>query len=357
MYESKTFEVLHQQMLDETPSNIDKREGSITHDMTAPAAARASELYVELDNILKLGFADTAAQADNSVIDYLNKRTSEQDVNRKPEVKATGQLTFTGNPGQVIKVGQRASTNSSSPIYFVVLTEGTIPIGGTIALNAECETGGVIGNVGASTITNVAGNLVGVVAVTNLASFSGGIDRESNEDLLERYYEKVRRPATSGNGNHYLFWAKEVPGVGDAKVFPVWNGGNTVKVVIIDSLKTGADAALVTAATDHIQAEMAIGPILTLISAVELPINISATIVLVSGKTLANAQAEIIAGVTALLKSIAFKESVVRYNQLASLLLDCPSISDYSNFQVNGGVTNITIADEKVAVMGTVTLT
>lgn len=356
MYETKTMKVLHDQMLTETPADIDKREGSITYDMTAPAAGRAAEIYVELDNILALGFADTAVDADNETTDWLGMRTSEMGVDRKPAVQATGQLTFTGPSGTVIPVGTRASTNSSTPIYFVTTIEGTIPVGGSITLSANCEMGGLIGNVGASTITTMIGNLAGTVTVTNSNAFSGGVDKESNQALLDRYLERVRKPATSGNSNHYLAWAKEVVGVGDAKCFPTWNGNGTVKVVIIDSEKTGADAALVTSTTTYIQSVMPVGPTLTVISATEVAINISATLVLKAGSTLASAKTEIEGKVKDYLKSLAFVDSVVRYNQISSLILDCESIVDHSNLTMNGATTNVNVTVEQVAVLGTVTV-
>lgn len=67
------------------------------------------------------------------------------------------------------------------------------------------------------------------------------IDQETDDELRARYYIKIQTPATSGNAYHYRLWSKEVSGVGDAKVYPLWNGNGTVKVLIIDSNKTGAE--------------------------------------------------------------------------------------------------------------------
>jgi uncharacterized phage protein gp47/JayE len=55
------------------------------------------------------------------------------------------------------------------------------------------------------------------------------------------------------------------------------------------------------------------------------------------------------------LKSLAFIDPIVRYSKIASILLDTPSVLDYSNLTVNGGTANVTIADGSVAVGGTVT--
>ena len=42
--------------------------------------------------------------------------------------------------------------------------------------------------------------------------------------------KKVSLPATSGSKYHYIQWAKEINGVGNAKCLPLWNGNGTVKL-------------------------------------------------------------------------------------------------------------------------------
>lgn len=41
--------------------------------------------------------------------------------------------------------------------------------------------------------------------------------KKSDDELRDRYFEKVSLPATSGSKYHYEQWAKEISGVGDAK--------------------------------------------------------------------------------------------------------------------------------------------
>ena len=89
--------------------------------------------------------------------------------------------------------------------------------------------------------------LPGLVSVTNEEAASGGFDEETDDELRERYFEKVSLPATSGSKYHYVMWAKEVSGVGDAKCLPLWNGNGTVKVVIINADKGAASSELISA--------------------------------------------------------------------------------------------------------------
>ncbi len=85
------------------------------------------------------------------------------------------------------------------------------------------------------------GNLIPMRYMNGLASailteiLVPGEDTETDEDLRERYFEYVRNPAYGGNIADYKRKVKLLDGVGQVKVFPVWNGGGTVKLVLLDS--------------------------------------------------------------------------------------------------------------------------
>lgn len=74
-----------------------------------------------------------------------------------------------------------------------------------------------------------------ITGVTNGAAFIGGAEAETDEELIDRLLLRLRTPATSGNAYHYLQWALEIEGVGNAKVFPLDNGPGTVGVMLITS--------------------------------------------------------------------------------------------------------------------------
>jgi uncharacterized phage protein gp47/JayE len=349
-YEGNTKDFLLQRMLDNAPSDVDKREGSVTYDMLSPSAIELAQAYIELDNVLAFGFV-----SDSTPSEYIDLRAGEIGLTRKPSVKATGQVTFSGVNGTFIDVGTRVSTDGASPVYFVTTAAGTIA-SGTVTVNAEAEVGGISGNAVASSITLVLGNLSGVVTVNNALPFTGGIDTESDASLIERYFEKVQEPATSGNANEYKQWAKSVAGIGDAKVYPLWNGNGTVKVVLLDENKRAPVSGIVTSTNDYIASVRPIGATVTVVGATEVSINVTATLTLASGATLASAKADFEAGLTEYLKTLAFVDPIVRYSKIASVLLDTPAILDYSGLTVNGGTANISIADGSVAIKGSVTL-
>lgn len=351
MYEDKTAEALLDAMLENAPDDVDKREGSVVYDLLAPAAIEFSLAYTELDTLLLLAFADTAEG------ELLDRRVAEFGLTRKPAVKATGQVTFTGPEGTVIPAGTRLVTGGVEPIYFVTTAEATIT-GGTATVSAEAEEGGAKGNVAAGEITSLAvgESLFGVVSVTNPQPFDGGADTESDDDLRARFFDRVRKPVTSGNANHYRQWALEVAGVGDAKVYPVANGPGTVKVVLLDPEKTAPPQAVVDEVAAYIESVRPVGASVEVVAATEVPIDVSATLTLAADKELSDVQTEFESLLTDYLKSLAFADPVVRYSKIASLLIDIDGVLDYSGLTVNGGISNVTIADGSVAVLGTVTL-
>lgn len=348
MYEAQTKAAVLQRMLDASPSDIDKRQGAPTYDLLSPAAIEVALAYVELDNVLSFGFADTTYGP------YLDMRASERGLTRKPAVKATGSITFTGPDGTLIPQGTEVSTGGEVPIYFVTMTDVTVS-SGTATVAAEATTAGASGNVTIGAIKLVVGALAGTIVVTNATPFTSGVDTESDTDFLARYLDFVRKPATSGNANQYRQWALEVTGISDAKVLPVWAGAGTVKVVLLDVDKTAPDSAKVTETAAYIETVRPIGATVTVVGATEVAINISGTYTLASGSTLTDARTQIAAGLKTYLQTLAFTDPTVRYTQIANVVLGTAAVIDYTGLTVNGGTANITIVDGSVAVVGTVT--
>ncbi|MGF7045676.1 putative phage protein gp47/JayE [Paenibacillus sp. DS2015] len=357
-YEEQTSAEILTRMLAASPPEVDKRQGSITNDLLSPAAIEFMRAYTEIDNVIAFGFAETTYGP------FLDMRAREYGLTRKAAVKSTGSLTFTGPDDTLIVAGTIASTGGDSPVYFVTNVDATIT-GGSVTVTTTAQDAGARGNVGSGTILTLMGDLVGIVTVTNATAFEGGVDAESDESLLARYLERARKPATSGNANQYRQWALEIPGVSDAKVYPIWNGPGTVKVVLLDDDKTAPDQTIIDAAQTYIDPTQdgrgmgaaPIGAIATVAGATQLPVNIAVKVTLAPGATTAQVKALIEAGVAAYLKTLAFADPLVRVTRIANVILDIPPVIDYEALTINGAFSNIAIADGGVAVLGTVTVT
>lgn len=345
---SETRETIQERMLSNIGDEYDKSQGSFFYDATAPVAIELEKADSKADSIPDYGFADTATGI------FLDKKANERGLTRKLATKASGIVKITGVVGSAISASKMVASDS---VNYVFMESNVVPASGSINVPVQCEKYGIVGNVPVGAIKYFPETLEGLQTVTNEVAFSNGYEEETDEELRERYYTKVRTPATSGNKYHYLNWAKEVTGVGDAKIIPLWNGNGTVKVIIINSNKRAADAALITAVSEYIEENRPIGATATVVSATEKPINIIVTLVIdTQNYTIDQVKAWIETNLTNYFKSIAFVETYVSYAKIGNVIFDSPGVIDYSNLTINGGTANILIAETEVAVIGGVTV-
>lgn len=349
MFEQKTFENILKDLLNRAPANVDKRQGSIIYDALAPSAAELAQAYIDLETITKLMFAHTSSG------EYLTMIADEVGIKRHPAIKSKRKGLFydTNSNPMDIPIGSRYSLGELNYIVAEKLAIGQFAL--------ECETAGVVGNQDFGALVpfeNISG--LGVAELADV--LVPGEEMETDEALLKRYLLKTQEPITSGNPNHYKFWALEVPGVGDARVTEVWNGNGTVKVALITSEKRAVDQSIADDVAEHIETERPVGAKVTVVPATEIPINISANLQLATWADINEVKTLIEDGVRAYLRTLAFAdpdkppyvEPLVRYTRIANILLDIPPIVDYDTLLVNGQVSNIEISGDEVAVLGEV---
>lgn len=357
MFENQTELEIKQRMLSKVPAGINTGEGDFFNDAMSPAVIELTLAYQQLDHILDLGFADT------SYGEYLDRITSERGVYRKPATKGTGRIEICMAVGSQITKGD-ALTTWQGNIRFVAAETKLIGETGKAEVSFENAASGNQGNIlpGTTFIAPVA--IPGFISAKNLQQINAGTEQETDNLLRQRYFEKIQTPSTSGNQYHYRNWAEEVPGVGDAKVLPLWNGASTVKVVIIDSNKQPASTELIQQVKTYIDPEPGgsgggqapIGAYCTVVSAQGIPVNVIATI---SGANVQTVKSNFEALLKEYLASIAFTDTAVSYAKIGTVLLDSISLTggaDYTGLTVNDGIINIPVATEQVAVKGTVTL-
>lgn len=346
-------EDIQKTLLDNISDNYQKTIGFPTYDILRAFSFGLSPFYGALEQVA--GKLDVDNLSGEELERYTKQR---RNVKRKQATFATVTLTVTGT-GTVEK-GDLFETKTGAQ-FAAVETAEIVETGNVLV---QAVTSGTAGNVAANTITQIPQTIQGITACTNEQPAAGGYEAETDDSLRERYYEAVQQPATSGNIYHYMQWAKEVEGVGDAKVFPLWNGDNTVKVTIINSDKQPADSALVKKVQDYIdpnssgtgEGEAPIGAYCTIVSAAAKTITVSANIQLLAGYEKETVEATIKKGITGYLQSIAFKQDYVSYGKIANEINDADGVKDYSGLFVNGGTANIEVAEEEVATLGEVVL-
>lgn len=347
--EQNTNEIIIERLLEQITKDIDMSEGSFTRDILSVVSNEMEQAYINLDTVLDVVFAQT------SYNEYLDKRVEEFGIFRKQGTKATGTVTLTGDSGTLVLKGFGVETEDG--LKFYTTEEVTIGTGGSVDVKVEAEDVGTAYNVPANTIILLSKNTDGVDNVNNTNPLSNGVNTESDEDLFDRFKLKVQTPATSGNANHYKLWALEVTDIGEAKVFPLWNGDGTVKVVVINSNRRAVTSTKVTEVANHIEEERPIGATVTVKSASEVTVNVDFTATLDSNYTQAEAEQNVINNLTEYLKNIAFKQDYVSYGLVGSEVINSNGIADYSNLLINNTSSNIAVGSEEVAVLGNVVIT
>ncbi|MCD8025093.1 MAG: baseplate J/gp47 family protein [Candidatus Gastranaerophilales bacterium] len=394
----KTEEEITAEILTEVPSDYQKSVGFMLWDFARAIAIGAiSAIYEKLSYICSLGDINNFEYDD--LVKFVKQRRG---IIANTASCSTGSLTATGSG--TISVGDLFQTESG--LQFEATESMTITDSGTFSI--QCVTAGADGNVPANTIVVIPVTIAGISSVTNESATTGGYDKETADSIIERYLEDIQNPITSNNKYHYKKWAKEVTGVGDAKIKPLWNGDNTVKVVIIDSDYDVADDTLVnsvqkyidpygyqvtngtltgyvqnysddyvatgeTIYTDydlsevlataqeneysyvsekkygwgHGNGEADIGAYVTVESAQANEIDVDVAITLKTGATLEETTENIKEQIETYLKSTVFESSYISYAQIGAYILKADGVYDYdeSTLKINDGKDNIALED------------
>lgn len=343
-------------MLENVQGQFDKSEGSFFYDALKPMAIELEDVHQTIESIKEK--LSVEKLEDSELEQAIFERTG---IKRKPATKAQGYVTITGTVGAVIQEG---SIVASETVNFIVQETKVIDATGQVEVLVECQAYGPIGNVPAGIVQYFPVTLPGLTSVTNDEDFTSGYDKESDEELLIRYYECIQAPVTSGNKYHYKNWAKEITGVGDVKVVPLWDGDNTVKVIIIDANRQTADEELVREVQQYIdpdskglgEGEAPIGAYCTVVSAVAKPLDISFKVIKDISVTDEERLQNIKDNIQEYIKQVAFKENTLSYNKIGSIILDSKGVIDFSDLMINEQTGNIPIAEDEVAVLGVITV-
>ena len=352
-----TFKELLQRMLDRVPDTVDKREGSIIYDALAPAAAELVQAYIELEGYLDLVFVDTSSE------DYLTRLCSQFGVDRQAATYAVRKAVFKDGQNNAfdVPVGSRYTIDTLSYVVTEKLTKGEY--------KAKCETSGAIGNTSF-------GKLIPIDYIDGLATASledvliPGEEEETDDQLKERYFEYVREPAFGGNIADYKRKVKALDGVGSVKVFPVWNGEGTVKVVLLDSEYNIPTSELIDEVYEAVSPNSSddglgiapIGHIVTVVGASATNINIGITVTLASGysqETVSESIKETIEEYILTIRESWEKNETltVRIAHIDSRALNVDGVLDISSTTINGTQSNVIVSSEHVPVLGEVVIT
>jgi uncharacterized phage protein gp47/JayE len=216
-----------------------------------------------------------------------------------------------------------------------------------------CETLGSAPN-------NLTGDLTAIDKIPDGLNYSAlteclieGENETSDEDIRQEYYDHVRDIQTDGNVAQYKLWCREFDGIGNHKIFPLWNGDNTVKVSILSSSNQVATDELVAEFQEYLDpgttgmgdGKAPIGAFVTVSTAYTSPISVSATVKLAEGYSDVSIIDE---AIKSYFSEISYKKDVLSYMSLGAAILDTEGIEFISNLKVNGASLDIPFEDEEI---------
>ena len=189
-------------------------------------------------------------------------------------------------------------------------------------------------------------------------------DEEDTEILRNRYLSSFASSPFGGNKQDYKDKTNSLDGVGGTVVIPVWNGGGTVKLIIIDSEYHVASVELVKAVQEAIDPDpqgtgtgiAPIGHTVTVVSAEAFAVDVSCNITLVEGYQLVTVKTKIKEALEAYFLDMrkAWENGglVVRISQIENRILGVDGVLDVINTTANGSTENLVLEVDQLPIMG-----
>lgn len=397
MYETETYEVILQRMLDRVSDKMDKRESSLIWDTHSSTAIELQVLYIELETLIVNSYGDTAAR------EFLIRLCKDRGIT--PEEATNTILKGEFVPATIDVTGQRFNIGDVNYLATEMITPGSYRV--------VCETPGVIGN-------QYLGQMIpmeyidGLQTATLTEILIPGEDDEDTEVLRQRYFDSFKEQSFGGNRADYIETVKKINGVGDVKVTRIWNGdihpaemipnttvqtwvqaninslpdgdvkswlstvfdaakekkltvGGTVLVTIVDSDDFGeASQTLI----DTVQTTLdpvqnagegvglaPIGHVVSVKSAGATLVYVTTTVTFDEGYNWSNLKTAIQDAVDAYLLELrqvwaATTSTIVRISQIESRILAVKGVADIANTKINGSASNLTLGTYNIPVIG-----
>lgn len=374
-----TYDYILTEALSKVPDNVDKREGSIIRDALSPCCYEAAKHILYLADIIEQTYIETA----NGL--WLDGRVIEGGITRDPATYAKKLGVFKtqlDEPCQ-ISIGQSFSTVGDTILNYTAVQvyvneDGDVVPGSYIM---QCNTVGSMGN-------SYIGRIVPNDYIEKLASAEittllyPGEEEESDDSLRERFLANLMKTAFGGNIAQYRQWAKEIPGIGGVQVYPVWAGGGTVKLSIIDTDYNSCSSEFCQTILEKFDPEnsggetglgLGIAPIghkVTVSTPLPRTINVSGKITLLPGYKLETLLPQIKLALEEYLLSLrqAWENSddennysvIVYLGRINFAILNVKGVSSAYELQLNGTDTDIRLTEtsslQEIPVLGTVSL-
>ena len=373
-FTQETYQNILQAMLDRVPDTYDKRDTAPIPTALGPAAWALEGFYLSLNQVQQQAFIQTAQ---GQSLDYLAVIAG---LTRYPASAAVRLGVFNA----AIATGARFSTiNGENSINFICTAAATVsdPTEGFYYYQLTAETAGTIGNEYTGPILPIQ-TIPGLTSAEITDILIPGDDTETDEAFRERIIEALNERPFGGNIAAYKQYVSGIDGVGSVQVYPIWNGGGTVKLSVLGADWLPASEELVENVQNAVDPPpnqglglgMApIGAQVTVAAPTELTVNVSATLTLQSGYQIGQVQEPIEQAIEAYLLTVrqawdtntsttsVVYEANVYLARITAAIVGVTGVVNATNVQLNGGTSDLTLTEngttQQVPVIGTVTLT
>ncbi|KOP78664.1 phage tail protein [Lysinibacillus sp. FJAT-14745] len=352
-----TYEDLMAQKLAGVDNSLDKREGtSMIYNATAANSVETIQMLMTVKNFIDMVFADTAPR------EYLIRRAAERGL--KPY-----EATYTKRKGVFnidVPIESRFSLDDLNYKVIERISQGQFIL--------QCETAGNAGNLFSGQLIPIE-YIDGLQTATLTDVLVPGDDEEDTENFRTRYFNSFESVAFGGNRADYKEKVGSLPGVGGVRVYRAWNGGGTVKLVIINSQYEKPTLTLINEVQtavdplDHQGEGFGTAPIdhiVTVFGVNDILIDVVLNITYQSGWTWDDIKGQVQKIIDDYFKELAeewakansYEEDhigvVVRVAQIESRLLGVAGVLDIADTKLNGMQSNIALDPESIPKRGVV---
>lgn len=417
-YEDMTYEAILARMIgrvEQQYPNLDRREGSLIFDALAPAALELAIAYLELDNARNESFVDTASREylyrackqigidteqfeatggtfkgefnveveigsrwncdlyNYNVTEYIGTNASgnyeyklvSETTGTAPN-NQTGDLTpITDAPSglTVAKIteclieGENEKTDDQIKETYYSYVKSNVSDGNVAQYERWCEGYTGIGNYKIIPLWNGSNTVkVSILSASNRAATSTLVSEAQN------YFDPVTVKKFSGDGSTKVFTVASsnapavvdlvyVGGVLQAKTAYSYGGG---KLTFSTAPASGTDNIEVRYGGGLGNGVAPIGAFVTVDTATEVPINMTATLTLKSGYS---GTSDIDDALAAYFAGMAYKKSTISYMSVGAIILGVEGVESLSNLKLNGSTNDIALTTYQIPVVGTTTWT
>ncbi|MFJ3389961.1 baseplate J/gp47 family protein [Lysinibacillus sp. NPDC086135] len=352
-----TYEDLMAQKLAGVDNSLDKREGtSMIYNATAANSAETIQMLTTVKNFIDMVFADTSPR------EYLIRRAAERGLKPHEATRAKRKGIFNID----VPIGSRFSLDDLNYEVVERISQGQFIL--------QCETAGNVGNLFSGQLIPIEYTDGLQTAVLNDVLVPWD-DEEDTEDFRTRYFNSFESIAFGGNRADYKEKIGSLPGVGGVRVYRAWDGGGTVKLVIINSQyekpsQTLLDEVQLTVdPLDHQGEGFGTAPIdhiVTVFGVNEPTIDVALNITYQSGWTWDDIKEQVQKVIDDYFKELAeewakansYDEDhagvVVRVSQIEYRLLGVTGVLDIADTKLNGVQSNIALGPESIPKRGVV---